>query len=184
MLALEKTGDTYAWVSVRDTWAKAEKQNKANLFSKVGIGVQSVLFTLRKQDLTLHNAFCWDGKHCFLTDIKEIDRMYYEVMAALIEPIECRYTHVTTTTDDLNNPVLGGETAVVFPGCVVEKYLGARQEQPQAVSEVTLVLVTPKIIELEAGSVVEVSGQEYEVMVGHVLDEYKNEYEITVKRDV
>ena len=48
---------------------------------------------------------------------------------------------------------------------------------------VTLVLVTPKQVQVDAGKLIEVQGKPYKVAVCHMLDEYKNEYEIIRTED-
>ena len=47
-----------------------------------------------------------------------------------------------------------------------------------------MVLVTPKPIAITPGDLVRIAGKPYVVQVVHVLDMYKNEYEITVVEDV
>ena len=51
-------------------------------------------------------------------------------------------------------------------------------------NELGLVLVTPKPITLRPGSLVEVRGAAWEVLVAHELDRYKNEYEIGRRVDL
>ena len=73
VLRLEQKGNDWEWKEAAHTWAKAERQAKTNLFSRVGMGQKSVRFTMRKRSLSLHDAIRWQGKHCFLTEIKEIE---------------------------------------------------------------------------------------------------------------
>jgi hypothetical protein len=185
VLGLKQTGNTYAWESTSGLWAKAEQLNGNNLFSKVGLGAKSIKFTIRKKsDLTLHNAFGWQGKHCFLTDIIEKDRMYYEVAAALIEPRTCSVERTgEPVLNELNRPIYSEDTTVTFPGCLTEKYLGHTQGEPMATNETRHVLVTPKLIILVVGELVTINNTSYTVIIPHLLDEYKNEYEIMVKED-
>ena len=183
VLQLAHQGDTYEWQESDRIWTKAEPQSKTNLFSKVGIGQKSIKFTIRKRPLTLHDAVRWQGKHCFLTDIKEVDRMYLEVMAALIDPVPCIAFHTRHTLDDLNRPAFQDTRIAAFPGFLTEKYLGFEQKEIQAETETTYVLVTPKAIVLKSGDVVQIGDDFYTVRIVHTLDEYKNEYEITMGRD-
>lgn len=186
ILELRKTENTYAWETSSKIWAKVEQLTGSNLFSKVGLGAKSIKFTIRKKsDLTLHNAFSWKGKHCFLTDIKEIDHAYYEVSAALIEPRICNIErNLKPKRNELNRPIYDGPTTISFPGCLTEKYMGHTQNEPMATKEMRYVLVTPKIIELECGELVTIDDIAYNVLIAHTLDEYKNEYEIIVKEDI
>jgi len=184
VMELQSAGNVYGWAEKRPTWAKVEKQDKTNLFSQVGIGAKSVKFTMRKQDVSLRNALRWQGQHYFLSDINEINRMYYEVTAARIEPKTCIVTRLITTKNELNRPVTEPQIVLTFPGCLVEKYMGYSQQKPQAVSEIQYVLVVPKAITLELADLVEIDGVTYNVQIAHTLDDYKNEYEIVAKKDV
>ena len=158
--------ETWSWESVRRTWARAEVSDKTCLFSSVGIGARRVVFTLRRQDLTLHQAFRWKGQHCFLTSIVPDGLDHLTVTAALVDIVDCLAG--------------AGEAAPGprFPGVLTEKYLKHEQETPMAVNTLTYVLVTPKAAALESGSLTEVDGVPYEVQVAHTLDRWKNEYEI------
>lgn len=184
ILTLSNTEHMYSWNMSDRIWAKAEILDKINIFSRVGIGAKSVKFTIRKQELTLHNAFRWKGSHCFLTDIVEIDRMYYEVTAAMIEPKICIVKRTgEPVLDELNRPVYGEPTVLTFPGCLTEKYLGHTQGIPMATIETRYVLVAPKVIELAVGELVTIDNVAYAVEVPHTLDDYKNEYEIAARSD-
>lgn len=184
VLELQKNGMNYSWEEARKIWAKYENLNKKNLFSQNGIGTKSVKFTIRAQNLTLSNSFRYKNDHYFLTDITEADRMYYEVTAAKVEPKICTVTRMVTTKDKLNRPETKPQKLMTFPGCVVEKYMGYKQEKPQTVSEIQYVSVTPKLIKLELADLIEIEGVTYSVQVTHTLDEYKNEYEIVRKSDI
>ena len=183
ILRLNQQGDTYKWQEAGRIWTKAESQSKTNLFSKVGLGQKSIHFTMRKRPLTLHDAIQWQGKHCFLTDIREIDRMYLEVTTALIDPISCTAFHTDQTLDALNRPAFGDIRIASFPGFLTEKYLGFEQKEIHTETQTTYVLVTPKAVVLQSGNLVQVGEDFYTVKIIHVLDEYKNEYEITIGRD-
>lgn len=183
ILRLDQKGDTCEWQEAGHIWTKAEPQSKTNLFSKVGLGQKSIRFTMRKRELTLHDAIRWQGKHCFLTDIKELDRMYLEVTAALIDPVSCAAFHTAQTLDALNRPAFKDTRIAAFPGFLTEKYLGFEQKEVHAETKTTYVLVTPKAIVLQSGDLVQAGEDFYTVKIIHILDEYKNEYEITMGRD-
>ncbi len=183
VLHLDQQDDTYQWQESGCILVKAEPQSKTNLFSKVGLGQKSIRFTMRKRPLTLHDAIQWQGKHCFLTDIREIDRMYLEVTTALIDPISCIAFHTAQILDDLNRPAFKNIRIASFPGFLTEKYLGFEQKEVHTETQTTYVLVTPKAIVLQSGDLVQIGDDFYTIKIIHVLDEYKNEYEITEKRD-
>lgn len=160
VLELKQKDSTYFWNPTVKIWAKVQLQDKTNLFSRVGVGVRTVEFVVRRRPLTLHDAIRWGGKHCVLTAIEPIDRLYMRLTAALIEPVECR------------------EEGTTFPACLTEKYLGYREETPRTIETVSLVMVTPKIIALRTGAQVTAASIEYYLTARHELGEYQNEYEI------
>lgn len=172
-LVYDEDTDTWEWATDWGTWAKAEQSDRTCIFSTVGIGARSVTFTLRKNALvTLDHAFLWRGHFCFLASLTDGPRPgLMEVKAALCETAKCR--------KDVDRSPAGCR----FPGVLTEKYLRHEQERPQSSTETVLVLVTPKVIELAAGSLVEAGGRDYEVRVCHTLDPHKNEYEIARKAD-
>lgn len=177
-------GPVYNWAEVDSIWAKGEVTDKTNLFSRVGLGAKTTKFTLRRYPVTLHNAIKWRDRHYFISHITDDGKMNIEVTTSQIEPRACIAKRTTTTKDELNRPVLGTEEIATFPGYLIEKYQGYYQQQPQAVSEVVYVLVTPKIIVLEVGDLVQIEAETYNVQIPHMLDEYKNEYEIALTKDV
>ncbi|MFR1050273.1 MAG: hypothetical protein ACLSE7_00885 [Lachnospirales bacterium] len=161
LLALTGTGGSWAWAERGKLWAKAEKKTGRNLFSTVGLGGRGLSLTVRRRELTLHNALLWRGQHCFLTDIRDNGRLYLDVDAALVTPVACVYRGMS------------------FPAVRTEKYTAWRQEAPMSVNLLTFVLVVPKAVpELTPGELVTVAGEAWEVRVPHTLDEYKNEYEV------
>lgn len=178
-------GNNFIWESQKITWAKAETLNTKNIFSNIGMGARTVKFVVRKQNLSLHNAFTWKGNHCFITAINEESRLYYEVLTAIVTIKEC---HIKREPDpiynNLNRPVYSEPTLITFPGILTEKFLGNIQEQPMTTIETRLVLVTPKLIKLEEGELVTIDEKDYEVLLAHTLDEFKNEYEIISRRNV
>ncbi len=174
LLELKQAEDqSWSWQRRGSLWAKAEMDGRKNLFSSVGIGVRGVTFTVRRnRELTLHQAFSWQGRHCFLTAIEPHDHPgYLTVKAALVDPAACR------KDADLDPPGCG------FPGILTEKYV--RHEEPDLHAEIMhdYVLVTPKAVSLAPGSWVTVDGAFYRVLAPHLLDPYKNEYEIRRRED-
>lgn len=172
VLELRRDGDAYAWERVRRTWAAAAQDDRANLFSSVGVGARGVTFTIRKsRTLTLLNAFLWRGQFCFLTSIVDGDPGFQTVKAALCEPSECQ--------KDADRETPGCR----FPGVLTEKYMGHEQLDPHAEVTGDFVLVTPKAVTLAPGSWVTVGDRYFLVRVPHELDPFKNEYEIRRKED-
>ena len=185
VVALVSDGSNFMWESQKVIWAKAEILNTKNIFSSIGMGARTVKFLVRKQNLSLHSAFIWKGNHCFLTAINEENRLYYEVLTAIVTISKCHIKREPDPTyNNLNRPVYSEPTLITFPGIVTEKFLGNTQEQPMTTIETRLVLVTPKLIKLEEGELVTINEKDYEVLISHTLDEFKNEYEIISRRNV
>ena len=168
VLELRETATgVWEWVTLRRAWAQVEQTAKTNLFSKVGVGARDAAIVIRRQSLTLHQALRWKGRHLFLTSITHRDRNYLDVAAALVDLVDCR-----------------SEDGVRFPGVITEKYAKWDQPEPYSINQMTYVLVTPKGIVLQRGGLVAVAGTNYEVQVAHILDPYKNEYEIVRTEDL
>ena len=184
IMEIQHLQNNYSWKPVTTAWAQAEQTIKNNIYSNLGYGARQINFLIRKQVLTLHKAILWKGKHCFLTDIKEIDRAYFEVTAALIEPIMCSVERTDKPIlDGLNRPIYVDSNPIYFPACITEKYIRQTQENPMSTIESSYVLVTPKVVELIDGELVTINNIAYEVLVSHTLDDYKNEYEIRVRSE-
>ena len=162
----EVPGGGWGWKAVRSAWGKVELTTSRNLFSSVGIGARGAEIILRRQALTLGNALRWGEQHLFLTAILSEGRLHLRVQAALVETVECR---------------AGG---MVFPGVLTEKHLKWEQPEPYSINRITYVLVTPKTVELTRGKLVTAAGTNYEVQLAHVLDPWKNEYEIVRTEDL
>ena len=183
ILTLKTEAGIMRWEVFKNIWAKVEITGKTNYFSKVGMGVLSVKFTMRRQSLSLYDALCFRGRHYFITGITPISNLHMEVETAKIDPITCVLFNNETVLDDLNRPVDEQKPVLTFPGMLVEKYLRSNTETGHDEGEVTLVLVTPKQVQVDAGKLIEVQGKPYKVAVCHMLDEYKNEYEIIRTED-
>lgn len=189
VLELRQTSEgTWKWVPIRRAWAQVEQTSKTNLFSKVGVGARDAAIVLRTQPLTLHQALRWKGQHLFLTSITKLDRMHLDLQAALVSVVRCVGQGYTTTMGPGNRPVKQPGPERTFPGVLTEKYVRYETEDSYAKAKRLLVLVTPKAVELLEGDLVTVTegpaAAVYNVQTCHVLDEYKNEYEIMYSRDI
>ncbi len=170
ILDLTNVGSDYQWTDGPTVWAKVELTGKTNLFSKVGIGARDVTITMRHRPLSLHQAIRWRGRHLFLTEILPPVGGYMEIKAAVVDVREWR--------------ALG----LRFPAVATEKYLGYAQERPMVHSSIAYVLVTPKAVQLEASDLVsnldtDGVGGTYVVHAAHLLDRWKNEYEIARREE-
>lgn len=189
LLELKETGPgTWEWVSVLRLWGQVEADGGRNLFSSVGIGARNAKLVVRTRPLTLHQALRWRGQHLFLTSITKLDRMHLSVQAAMVEPVSCLATRTEDTVGEAGRPVTGETMRVTFPGIITERYVRYEREETHGENDASYVLVTPKGIALKAGDLVKVQEgpvkSVYHVTVCHVLDRYKNEYEIAWRGDV
>jgi hypothetical protein len=161
VLELREQDGTYSWKSMRKTWAKAELSGRT-VFSVHSVGADGVKFTLRRQPISLESALRWRDWHCCIVGIEPLGRLHMQVSAALVRVSDCEDKY----------------TGTKFPAVVTEKYLGHSQEEPQAINVLRHVLVTPKAIELTPGNLVEVEDVAWPIQTAHLLDPWKNEYEI------
>ena len=184
----ETSSGVWEWVPVRRAWAQVAQTAKTNLFSKVGVGARDAAVVLRRQPLTLHQALRWKGKHLFLTAITCRDRNHMDVAAALVDTVEVLCQRYTTVLGPDNRPEKQALPELVFPGVVTERYVRYAPEETYAKAKCGLVLVTPKVIQLKEGDLVTLRtgpvAAQYNVQTRHVLDEYKNEYEIAWSKDI
>lgn len=185
---LETAANTWEWVSAGRLWGQVIVDGGTNLFSRVGIGARNAKLAIRAREITLHHAMLWGGQHLFLTSIIKRDRMHLNLQAALVTAIRCKAIRYTTTVGAGNRPEKTEQPPITFPGVLTEKYVRYEAEDTYAKARRGLVLVTPKPIVLREGDLVTVmegpAAAGYNVRTCHVLDEYKNEYEIEFSRDV
>lgn len=189
LLELEETQpDTWEWVSRGRLWAQVEVDGGKNLFSSVGIGTRNAKLILRARPLSLCQALRWRGQHLFLTGITKLDRMHLNVQAALVNVVTCLATRTEDTVGAAGRPVAAETMRISFPGILTEKYARYEREETHAENDTSYVLVVPKEISLQAGDLVTVQDGPakavYAVTICHVLDHFKNEYEIARRGDV
>lgn len=189
VLELRETAEgVWEWVTLRRAWAQVEQTAKTNLFSKVGVGARDAAIVIRRQSLSLHQALRWKGQHLFLTSVTERDRNHLDAQAALVTVAACSARRYATGMGQGNRPVKQELPSQTFPGVLTEKYVRYEQEDTYAKARRCLVLVTPKAVTLKEGDLVTVkegpAAAVYNVQACHVLDEFKNEYEILFSRDV
>ena len=187
-LVKSEAAESYTWSPLASRWAAVEYDTSQNLFSRIGIGTRGVHVVLRMQPLTLHQALCWRDKHLFLTAIRDHDSEYLELEAALVTVENCTAVRTEDTVGEGNRPVTAEAMRIAFPAVLTEKYIRYEREDTHDETEQTYVLVTPKAILLQSGDLVTVQAGSakgtYYVTAPHILDEYKNEYEIVRRGDV
>lgn len=184
----ESPEGTWTWQKVRKARGAVELSTGRNLFSSVGIGARGAEIILRRQPLTLHNALLWGEQHLFLSAILTEGRLHLRVQAALVEPVTCLATRTEDTVGEAGRPTTAETMRITFPGVLTEKYTRYEREETHAENETSYVLVVPKVVQLKASDLVTVKEGPakgvYYVTICHVLDPYKNEYEIVWRGDV
>ena len=179
ILSLAEGDGALRWEETRMTWAKVEETGARNLFSSVGLAAGTVMLTIRRQALGLDQMLEWKGQRLFITAItpRSRDSGWLEVTTGKVRVLDC----VTKRRGPVKAPL----PSLCFPGVLTEKYQGYDPGKAQAEVTSTYVLVTPKTVELAVGDVYAAAGMEgaYNVTACHILDQYKNEYEATWRRD-
>lgn len=166
VLELVSAGNVHQWAVKGTIWAKVTADERKNYFSNLGLGARDVTILMRDHGLDLTHALRFQGKHLFLTSLTHPERGWVEGKAAEVELSEC--------VSNLDT----GEEQITFPAVLTEKYAGFTQREPQTENTGRYVLVTPKPVTLEEGSLVAVDHLTYVVRICHVLDPDKNEYEL------
>lgn len=191
LLSLQETSpNTFEWVEVGKVWANVIQDGGKNYFSSVGLGARNAKIIMRRSSIDMTQALRWGSQHLFLTSIVQRDRLHWDVSAALVDVVTCAMDRTTIQVDKANGnrPTKVQAPTVTFPGVLTEKYVGYTREDTHAKATSTYILVTPKAVVLEEGDLVTVQDGPakavYNVQGSHVLDRYKNEYEIVWSRDV
>lgn len=164
----DASAPTWEWETVRRTWAAYELANRPNVYSVHGIGAAGVTFAMRRQVFSLNSALLWRGQHCLITAIRPLGRLYLSVDAALVVLSQCR------------DPRTGAQ----FPAVMTEEYVRHQQLEPMATNGHRRVLVTPKVVRLRPGPLLEVDGTEWPVVTAYELDPHKNEYVLERTEDL
>ena len=174
VLRLSSNDDSVTWRHLRRIRMYAERMKRPVLFSENGLSTEGWQFTVRAQDIRLMDAIRWNGNHFFLTSIEPYSEHpgFLTVTAAKVKVSSC------VAAMETQHP------GPKFPGVLTEKYIRHEQHMPDAVNLICYVLVTPKSVNLTPGSLVEIDGTAYEVLVAHRLDAVKNEYECYRKADL
>lgn len=172
----------YAWTIRRTCPAYVETDIHDNLFSAAGTRARGAKVIIRAdRKLTLNEAVRWNGKFLFLTSIElseQHDR--HELQAAVCESVTLTARPQDRTgRDAYNRPVAVSVPNFTFPGILTEKYFRNEADDVYRAEVQQRVLVTPKVIVLRAGDLVQ-KGSETPYTVRQVLDldPYKNEYVI------
>lgn len=177
------------WREVRKAWAQQETGSGRTIFSTVGLGARTELFTLRRQELSQGDLIAWQGGAHYVTAVQRLEPEYIKATTGAVQVDRITVERWKTGKGPNNRPIRQMELTLEAQAAITEKYLGYERDSTHAETAVTYVLVTPKELELKAGDLVKVSsgalaGEIYNVTALHVLDPVKNEYEMTLRKDV
>lgn len=183
-LRLSLSGTAYSWVADQAIRAAVEQTDRTNIFSNISMGAVSTKFVIWNEiALTMHNAILHNNLHYMITGIKPVGRKL-EIAAAQLTPRTFQLYGATLTLDKYNRPSYGTSAVQkTFPAYLAEQYIRAVDQSPQTLRDEMYNLITPKAIDLAVGDVVVSGSVSYAVRARHMLDEYKNEYEVAAKED-
>lgn len=194
ILKYENLENIYKFTNIKTINTKVEIDSKGNafsngnVFSKFGMrSNESFTITLRYlKDLTKSNAIKLNDEHYLISYIEDIENRHrYLKLTAVKQKIYiCEAFRNATLKDELNRPQHILKNIYKFEGYLLEKYIGFNAETISSNTKHTLILMCPKVINLKPGDIVKVDNNKYTVEIDHTLDEYFNEYEITLSKDV
>lgn len=169
------------WTDAFGAWASMEEKDRI-IYSALATSKQGAKFVMRTNKITPANLILFGAQYYAIGSVQHTEG-YVTVTAAEVEPIKCTASAPSITYDELNFPTYGTSVKTEFYGILAEKYVNWKQEQPNASLELGVILVTPKQVELASGDVVTANGKEYAVTACHLMDKFRNEYEIAERTD-
>jgi hypothetical protein len=184
ILTLSKVDDIYQWIDTASIWAKAEMYFNMKPEIKKRQQIKPVKFIIRKHEISLENAILWNNEYCFITNIIDIDRLYQEVTAVVLEPKVCTVAKTTVILGALNRPVVSESSNLTFPGCMISLSSKRSEAKPMSFYDQRYLLIIPKSIDLMTGEIVTIEGVDFEVWVPHSFSDPQNQYEVRVRRDI
>lgn len=184
----------FGWEPVAIVWADVVSEPKKCVYSSVGAaGDTTTVFTVRyNRAFSPGMSILYNKAGYVIASVTDVEDRHQiaEISAAKCRLRCCTLYRLSSDVDENMRPVEGLNRVMSFPAFAAEKYAGYKLGYFGEVDE-TLVLVTPKIVCLDLGDVVTIDGMKHNgkqvyhnVQATHVLNEYRNEYEITVKKEV
>lgn len=184
----ENIEGVYKFSNCRRISGKVERKYKRKNYSKFGIGTdETTEITIRYiKDLDKSKAIVFDGSHYLISEVNDIENRhrYIQLVAIKQKLWLCEAIRRVPGRDEKNRPKQVPKSIYRFQGYLLEKYSGYNDEKISYSTTKRLILMTPKVIELESGDIVEIDSIRYKVELTHLLDDYFNEYEIVVTKDV
>ena len=159
------TAQGYKWQAGRSVWASTARASRRALFSTFGMSTTDTMDIVCHELLPLMQCVQIGDRKAFITEAVIESHQRFRMTAAFADVYACSY--ITNA----------GET-VAFEGLLTEKYTRYAEVNPYAVTDITCVLVTPKEVEIDHGKVIRIGDHDYHMTVRHLLDPYRNEYEV------
>lgn len=163
----------FDWVQVGSVWVRPSRARVNRVFAKIGFAAEGWDLSMRACRLRKTQALRIGAEHFTICDILPPENGYMVVETALTPVCMC-----------VGNAEVEEKKRFTFPGILTELYIKHEQREPMSVNIIDYVLVTPKLVELRPGSLVDIGGVRYEVLTAHTLDTAKNEYQIRKVRDL
>ena len=188
ILNYECIDGVYRFNAIKELYSKVENVVERKAFSKFGLRTdEATAITLRyRKDISKFNAVRFNDDHYLISVIEDIENKhrYTKLITVKQKVYLCEAFRNSVVKDKMNRTQHLLKSIYRFEGYLVEKYTGFNTEGINSNVKHTLILMTPKVINLKAGDIIEINDIKYNVEVCHVLDEYLNEFEITVFKDV
>lgn len=187
--SLVQNGNLYTWIGSDNSklWTKKEVEDKKCVYSSLGQAADlTTRFIIRyNKNITKHNSIIHNGNHYVIASILDIGNKhcYLEVKTAQVTPIMCELRRYSGQLDVLNRPIKEPSTVMTFPAYVTEKHIKYNAEYYANVAEM-YILITPKIVQPNLGDLVVINNIKYNIQAAHLMDVYRNEYEIAVNKEV
>ena len=164
------TENGYAWVENRKIWGAVERVYQRAPFSNYAV------YAARSAEVVTAAGVCWEEGMCIDGEYGMISKIvpqghFKQKITVVFLPLRHCFT-------------VGASGKVRFQAVMGEKYVRHEQREPMAVNVAAYVLITPKVMCLQAGKIVEVEGESYVVLAEHTAGEVRNEYEIAKTKDL
>lgn len=188
ILNYELKEEVYRFKEERRVFSKIESKAKKNYFSKFGIASSEFLeATIRNiKGFDKNKAIKFRGNHYLISSIEDIDyrKRFLKFIMVKQNLYICEAFRNVKDKDIFNRPTQNLSSIYKFEAYLIEKYSSFNEEKVSTTNNYTMILMTPKIINLKPGDLVEINEVKYKVEIIHTLDDYFNEYEITIKQDI
>jgi head-tail adaptor len=180
--------ESFLWELESKLWAHKKVENRRCVFSKFGMSSDTTtVFTVRfNKNLNKNFSIVHENDFYIIVSIIDTEdkKQIQEVTAAKVILKTCEIIRLVSEKGLLNRPKDELKKIYEFPCCLAEKYIRNIQENVQSIIDETYILITPKGINIDNGDLAVIDGVTYNILTSHTLDEFRNEYEITVKKEV